>query len=101
MSNTNASYTGSNVRTDKNARCLPSRVKTGSVSVKRSDVASITSPPSTGASRIWRRGSGPGCDQASQRESGEKASPPASPSAVASTWRTSPDPTSTSSTRPS
>ncbi|CAM5736850.1 hypothetical protein SHIRM173S_09623 [Streptomyces hirsutus] len=49
----------------------------------------------------WLSGRGPGWDQASQAESGEKVSPETSPSALRSTSRTSPVSRSTSRTRPS
>ncbi len=49
----------------------------------------------------WRSGRGPGCDAASQVESGEKTSPETSPSSLRSTSRTSPVSRSTSGAHPS
>ncbi len=88
MSNTCASYTGSKVRSDRKARYLPSWVKTGSVSTNLSSVTSTmeeagssSASPTAAArltARMCRNGSGPGWDQASHLESGEKARSPGS-----------------------
>ncbi len=101
MSKDCASYTGSKLRRDTNARYSPSAVKTGSVSANRPSVTSITSRSASRATRIRRSGCGPGCDQASQAESGEKHNPSIAPSSPAASSLTCPEATSTASSRPS
>src|SRR5215475_11588688 len=71
---------------DRNARYLPSRVKTGSLSANRPSVASKTWPSAIRASRSRRSGlrfmpagCSAGCDHASQAESGDQASPVTTP----------------------
>ena len=87
---------------------MPSRVKTGSVSANRPSVTSNTWPSAIRASRSRRSGLGArvigcsaGCDHASQAESGDQASPVTTPLSDAAIWRTWPDSTSTSRSRPS
>ena len=80
MSKTCASYTGSKVRTERKAKCLPSRLKTGSVSRNRSPVSSVISPVATSQSRMLLVSSvRSGTEKASQAESGDQLSPLTSP----------------------
>ena len=89
------------MRADRNARYFPSAVKTGSESTKRPSVTSRISSSASRASRIRLSGCGPGCDQASQAESGEYDSPDTAPSGDCASCRTAPEPMSTTSSRPS
>ncbi len=100
-SNECASYTGSNVRRDRNARYRPSPVKTGSLSANRPSVTSTVNRSATRASRIRLSGRGPGCAQASHAESGDQASSSMSPSSLAASSVTAPVSTLTSSSLPS
>ncbi len=102
-SKTCESYTGSKLRTERNARCRPSAVNAGEVSTNRCGVASETVRVARLASTIWRSDHAPrvGCDQASQAESGLNASPLTSPSVLCASSCTAPSAKPTSSTRPS
>lgn len=100
-SRTCVSYSGSNTRSDTDARWAPSGVKAGDSSRNLPSVASTTGPPPTGASRICRRPSGPGRGQASHFPSGEEARPETLPCALRSSSVTAPVAASTTRTRPS
>ena len=78
-------------------------MKTGSVSVNRPSVTSTTVRPgsATRAMRSWRSCSGPGCDHASQAESGDQVSPVTSPLRDDASSVTSPDEASTTNSLPS
>ena len=76
-------------------------MNTGSVSVNRASVASITTPSAILAIRMRRSGGVPGWDQASQAESGDQDSPSTAPLSDAASSVTWPDATSTASSRPS
>ncbi len=76
-------------------------MKTGSVSVNRPSVTSMTSPSAILAIRMRRSGCGPGWAQASQAESGDQDSPSTAPSSDEASSVTCPDATSTASSLPS
>ena len=76
-------------------------MKTGSVSTNRPSVTSTTTWLARFVIRSWRSDAGPGCDHASQAESGDQASPDTAPLSDETIWVTAPEATFTTCSRPS